>query len=160
MAASQVIHGAIAIVRVNGTPIGRMRNVRYSETYTRADVRGLGTIFVQEAPVTAFNATLACSFYEIDFTKSGIPGAVRRDVQTNEEFQDQLVHLRDGVQVDIFKKIEDIVDPNTGLIRTKVTPYAICKRCLIEGDNIDITEGTVSGRDQSFRVLDPIVIPA
>lgn len=157
MAQDKVIHGAIAIVRVNGTPIGRMRDVRASESYQRSDVMGLGTIFTEEAPVTKFQGTLSCSFYEIDFKKSGIPGAVRRDTPTKEVFQDQLTLAYDGVQVDIFKKVEDVIDPNTKLIKAKVIPYAIIKRCLIESDGVTITEGTVAGRDQQFKFLDPII---
>jgi hypothetical protein len=158
--ADKVLHGAIAIVRYNGTPIGRMKDVRLQETFQRADVGGLGTIFTEEAPVTKFRGTLSCSFYEIDYKKSGIPQVVRRDVQTKQEFQDQLTLNFDGVQIDIFKQIEDVVDPETRLIKSKVKPYAIVKRCLIESDSVTITEGTVAGRDQSFQYLDPVIEPA
>jgi hypothetical protein len=159
MAQDKVLHGAIAIVRVNGTPVGRMKDVRIQEAFQRSDVGGLGTIFTEEAPVTKFRGTLSCSFYEIDFKKSGINGAVRRDVQTKQEFQDQLTLAYDGVQVDIFKQIEDVIDPNTKLIKSKLTPYAIVKRCLIENDSVVITEGAAAGRDQSFQYLDPVIEP-
>lgn len=157
--ADRVMHGALAIVRKNGTVVGRMRNVRWSESLQDQEVRGLGTIIVQEAPVVAHNGTLSADFYEIDFKRTGIPGAIRRDVQTNQQFEDQIL-LRDGLQLDIFKKEEDAVDPNTGLKSAKATPYAIIRNLFLNQDGADITEGAISGHNQQFRFLDPVIYPA
>lgn len=156
---SKVMHGALAIIRKNGTAIGRMRNVRWTENTRRGDVRGIGRLTLIEAPALEHGGTLTCDFYEVDFRTTGIPDAVRRDVQTTQEFEDQLLLDHDGVQLDIFKKVKDVVDPDTGLIRSKVEPYAIIKRLLIESEGADITEGAISGHNQSFRYLDPIVYP-
>jgi len=157
--ADKVMHGALAIVRKNGTAIGRMRNVRWTENLRRADVRGLGTILVQEAPVVEHSGTLTCDFYEVDFSKTGLPEAIRRDVQTNQEFEDNVLLNYDGIQLDIFKKVEDAVDPVTGLKRAKAEPYAIIRRLLIESEGADITEGAISGHNQSFKYLDPVIYP-
>jgi hypothetical protein len=46
------------------------------------------------------------------------------------------------------------------LIIPKATPYAIVKNCLIETDNINIAEGQIGGRDQSFKYLVPVVTGA
>lgn len=153
-----VLTGAIAIVRVAGTVVGRMRSIRVTENISRADVSGLGTIFTIEAPAVRHSGTLSASFYEIDFKLSPIANAIRRDVATNQEFQDQLCLLENGVQIDIFKKERDIIDPATGLVVPKVTPYATITRVLIESDGFDINEGAVAGRDQSFRFLDPVLL--
>lgn len=157
--ADRAMHGALAIIRKNGTAIGRMRNVRWTENLTRADVRGLGTILVQEAPVVSHAGTLSCDFYEVDFSKTGIPEAIRRDVQTNQEFEDNVLLNYDGIQLDIFKKVEDVVDPNTGLKKAKVVPHAIIRRLLIESEGADISEGAISGHNQSFKYLDPVIYP-
>lgn len=157
--ANEVLTGAIAIVKVNGTPIGKMRNIRASENIRRVDVRGIGTILNQESPVVEWSGTISCSFYEIDFSKTGIANAIRRDVQSKQEFEDQLMLEADGVQIDVFKKIEDFVDPATGLIRPKLQAYAVITRCLIESEDFDISEGVVAGHNQSFRFLDPILYP-
>lgn len=156
----QTLTGALAVIRVNGTAVGRMRNIRVSENITRGDVRGIGTLLTVEAPPTAWNGSITCDFYEIDFKSTGVERAIRRDVQSNQEFEDNLLLNPDGVQIDIFKKIEDVIDPNTGLRRATVQPYAIIKRCLITDEGFDITEGTVSGHNQSFKYLDPIIFPA
>ena len=153
-----VMHGALAIIRRNGTPIGRMRNVRWTENLRDQEVRGLGTILVQESPVVEHGGTLQCDFYEVDFKTTGIPGAIRRDVQTNQQFEDQIL-LRDGLQLDIFKKVEDAVDPNTGLKTAKAQPYAIIRDLFINSEGADITEGAISGHNQQFRFNSPVLYP-
>lgn len=155
----ETLTGALAIIRVNGTPVGRMRNIRVNENISRGDVRGLGTILTVEAPVVGWAGSVTCDFYEISFKETGITRAIRRDVQNNQQFEDNLLLNPDGVQIDVFKKIEDAIDPNTGLKIAGVEPYAIIKRCLITDEGFDVTEGTVAGHNQSFKFLDPIIYP-
>lgn len=169
MALEPVLTGSIAIIKVNGQPVGLMRNVRISESTRRVPVRGLGSILPKEAPVVEWSGTVSCSFFEMSYEASGVNGAIRRDVgvgnagsliasnnaQTN--FEDNLVLDTVGVQLDIYKKVKDIIDPTTGLIVPGLKPYAIIGHCLIESDNVTIDEGNVSGRDQTFMYLDPIV---
>ena len=56
----------------------------------------------------------------------------------------------------IYKKITDVTFVD-GLIKPKKEIYAKITRCMIESDNVTIDEGNVSGRDQSFQYLDPII---
>jgi|JI9StandDraft_2_1071091.scaffolds.fasta_scaffold53478_2 hypothetical protein len=156
--ADKVLHGALAIIRRNGTAIGKMKNVRWTETLRDQEVRGLGTIFTLESPVVSHGGTLTCDFYEVDFAKTGVPGAIRRDVQTNQEFEDQIL-LRDGLQLDIFKKVEDLVDPNTGLKTAKAIPYAVIRELYLNSEGADISEGAISGHNQSFRFNAPVIFP-
>lgn len=154
----KVLTGALAIIRQNGVAIGKMRNVRLQETIRRARVSGLGTILPQEQAAVEWSGTLSCSFYEINFFQSGIRNGIRRDVANKQEFENQLVLDSEGVQIDIFKKISDVVDAETGLIGDAIKPYATVTRCLIDNESIDISEGQISGRDQSFMYLDPVLL--
>lgn len=156
--ADKVMTGALGIIKRNGTPIGRMRNIRWTENLTDATVQGIGTIFVIEAPVVGHGGTLSCSFYSVDFN-TGIPDSIRRDVQTDQEFEDNVL-LRDAIQVDVFKKIEDAIDPDTLLKTAKATPFAIIRGLLLQSDGSDVTEGAISGRDQTFRFLNPVLYPS
>lgn len=154
-----VLTGALAIVKKNGTAIGFMRDISATENIARADVMGLGTILKSESPVTAWTGTLTCSFYEVDFNVTGIPDAIKRNLQTSQDFEDQLLLDEEGVQVDVFKKVEDFIDPVTKLRRAKAQPFATIKRVLIESDGFQISEGQLSGHNQSFRYLDPVIYP-
>jgi hypothetical protein len=154
-----VITGALAIVRRNGTAIARIRNITATENTSLGEVRGLGTTITIEAPALTHGGTWSAEFYEEFFQTTGIPGIIRRDVQTNAEFEDQLLANEEGVQIDIFKKVEDFVDPDTGLKRLTAVPYAILKRCFIESDGFNIGENAVGSHSQSGRYLDPIKYP-
>lgn len=151
----KVMTGSIAIVRKNGTAIGKMRNVRWTENIGRGEVRGLGTILTSEAPALTWGGTVSCDFYEVDFTTTGVPDAIKRNVQTSQEFETQLLLDYDGVQLDIFKKVEDVVVD--GLKKSKNIPYVTLTQLLIESDGAEVTEGAISGHNQAFRYLGPAV---
>lgn len=151
--------GALAIIKVQGETVGKMQNIRVTENFTRVDVRQLGDPIPVESPVTQWSGTVSCSIIEMDFSKGGLKNAIRRDVQSEEEYADNLLLNPDGIQVDIFKKVEDVRDPNTGLIKAKLNPYAIVGKILIDSDSFNINEGQVVMREQSFRYLAPIIFP-
>ena len=118
-----------------------------------------------EQAVTEWDGTFSCEFMEILFKDTGIPDAIKRQFTSTrsqvligaESFEDQLVLDSEGVQVDIFKKVSDIIDPITGIIKPKLVPYATIARILIESDSFDITEGGIAGHSQSFKCLDPVI---
>lgn len=165
MSEGKVLTGAIALIRVRGEVVGKMKTVRYQENMRRIAVRGIGTIIPSEQAVTEWDGTLNCDFFETWFYKTGIPDAIKREIASarsqvlfgNESFEDQLVLDTEGVQVDIFKKVTDVIDPVTGLIKPKLQPYATIGRALIESDSFDISEGNIAGHSQSFKCLDPVI---
>lgn len=163
MSSNNVLTGAIALIKVEGEVIGKMKSVRCQEQIRRQPVRGLGTIIPSEQAVTEWEGTLSCEFMEIEFQKTGIKNAIRRifpniasQVLTGEtSFEDQLVLDTEGVQIDIFKKVSDVINPD-GTIKPKLRPYAIVQKCLIESDSFDISEGSIAGHSQSFKYMVPL----
>jgi len=159
----KVLTGAIALIKVEGKVIGKMKSVRCQEQIRRQPVRGIGTILPSEQAVIEWEGTLSCEFMEVEFKKSGITNAIRRifpniasQVLIGEaSFEDQLVLDTEGVQVDIFKKVTDVINPD-GTIKPKLKPYAIVKKCLIESDSFDISEGSIAGHSQSFKYMVPL----
>lgn len=164
MAEPKVLTGAIALIKVDGQVIGKMKSVRCQENMRRLAVRGIGTILPSEQAVTEWEGTLSCEFMSIDFKTDGIRNAIRRNFPNiasqvlagESSFEDQLVLDVDGVTIDIFKKVTDLIDPVTGNIKPKVVPYAIVRKCLIESDSFDISEGAIAGHSQSFKYLLPV----
>lgn len=164
MADNKVLTGAIALIKVQGEVIGKMKSVRCQENMRRIAVRGIGTILPSEQAVIEWEGSLSCDFMEIRFEETGIKNAIRRMfpniasqvLNGNSSFEDQLVLDTDGVQIDIFKKVTDVIDPFTGIIKPKLKPYAIVKNCLIESDSFDINEGSIAGHSQTFKYLTPL----
>ncbi|MBS0031604.1 hypothetical protein ACTJJ0_30850 [Chitinophaga sp. 22321] len=161
--AEKVFTGAIALIKSEGEVIGLMRNITCTENIKRLPVRGIGTILASEQAVTEWEGTLTCEFMEVRFDKTGIKNAIRRAfpnigsqvLNDGSSFEDQLVLDADGVQLDIFKKITDVVDAQ-GIIKPKLVPYASVKNCLIESDSFTIAESAIVGHNQSFKYLTPI----
>ena len=70
---SNVITGALAIIKVNGVAIGKMRDIRVNENFRRVRVpKGLGSIFADEFALVEWAGTISCSFYEISYGKTGL----------------------------------------------------------------------------------------
>jgi len=166
--AGKVLTGAIAIIKVNGQAVGKMRTVTINENFQRIPVpKGLGSIFDDEMALVKFNGTVSCSQVEIDYRDSGLPGGVRRIFGSNiasqiaagnnlQNFEDEAVLDFEGITVDLFKKIQDAIDPATNNIIPGAIPYATIGRMFIESDNVSINEQNVAGRDQTYRFLDPV----
>jgi len=159
MPSNQVLHAALAIVKANGVTIGKMRGITVNENFNRAEVRGLGELTPQEVPAISWAGTLTADFYNIDYTKSTIPGAIRRDVQDTKSFVDNVLLNDVGVQVVLYKKVVGEVDPETGLITSAEDVYAVINGLFLDTDNFNINEGQVSGKNQSFRYLYPVIFP-
>ena len=143
-----------------------MKNVRVQENMRRIEVKGLGNIFAQEAPVVDWAGTLSCSSFAIYLKVDGVPNAVKRNFTNivsqaltgQSSLEDQLLLDPLGVQIDIYKKVSDVIDPVTKIIKPKAVPFCIVYNCLIESESFDVTEGEVSGKDQSFKYLKPYTL--
>lgn len=165
MSEPKVFTGAIALIKVQGQIIGKMKSVRAQENVRRVPVTGLGTIIPSEQAAVGWEGTLSCEFMEVSFAKTGITNAIRRAlpnivsqvVNGNSSFEDQLVLDSEGVQIDIFKKVSDVIDAK-GIIKPKLEPYATVYNCLIESDSFDVSENNIAGHSQSFKYLTPITL--
>jgi len=159
MAGERVITAPLAIIKVKGVAIGKMRGIRVNENIQRGNVQGLGQLIPDEKPALSWSGTVSCDFYNIDFVKSQVPEAILRNVSTIQEWSDSVLLQEEGVTLDIFKKIAAPGAPKSGLIPSVETPYATIIGLFLDTENFDINEGQVSGRNQSFQYLNPIIFP-
>ena len=153
--AERVLTAPLAVIKVNGVAIGKMKNIRVSENLTRGRVSGIGQLTADELPPLSWTGTLSCSFYNIDFNKSQIPGALQRNVNTLKEWVDTVMLDETGVQLDIMKKVKDT--ETNGIITSKLAVYATVKDLFLDTEGFDISEGQISNRDQSFTYITPIL---
>lgn len=156
--ADKVMTAPLAIIRVNGVAVGKMKSIRCTETIRRAKVVGLGALVASEYAPLDWSGSLNCGFFMIDLRKSAIPGALLRVTQTVQEWEDTLLLSNSGVQIDIMRKVEDVLLP-TGVIRPKLEVFASIKGCFISRESFDISEGQISGRDVDFEYTTPILFP-
>lgn len=156
--ATKVLTSPLAIIKVNGVPVGKMKNIRVTEQMRRGRVSGLGALTPSELPSLEWSGTLSCGFYTINFDTSNLPKAIVRKVNNIDEFVDTVLLQEDGVQVDILRKVNDgLPDPITGIIKSKLEVFASVKGCFITREGFDISEGQISGKDADFDYTTPII---
>jgi len=163
---AQVLTGALAIIKLNGKPIGKMRNIRVTENINRGRVSGIGELTPQELPATQWNGTVSCSFYSIQYVSDGVAGidgspdlGITRTATSVAQWVEHVLLQEEGVSLDIFKKIQDAIDPVTGLLLNNTPePFARIEGMFLDRDGFDITENGISGRDQDFTYKNPIII--
>lgn len=154
--AEKVLTAPLAIIKVNGITVGKMKNVRVTETFRRGRVSGLGELTPSEVPALEWNGTMTSEFYEIKFEETGIPEALHRIAPSLQSFVDDVLLQEDGVDIVIFKKIKDFVDPN-GLVVGQLREHATITGCFLDREGIDIAEGQISGHNQDFTYIEPIL---
>ncbi len=148
----------LAIIKVDGKPIGKMRNIRLTENVRRGKVMGLGRLTPTELPALEWDGTLSTGFYLIDFSNEVIKAALLRKVQTLDEFVDTVLLQEEGVQIDILRKVKDVVLGN-GVIVPKLEIFASVQGAFLTRESFDITESQISGRDADFEYINPVLYP-
>jgi hypothetical protein len=155
---SKTMTAPLAIVKTNGLPIGKMKNIRLTENIRRGAVRGLGTLTPSELPPLEWSGSLSCGFYLINFSNEAIQKALFRNVQNVEEFVDTVLLQEEGVTIDIMRKVKDFSQAN-GVIVPKLEIFASIKGCFLTREGFDITENSISGRDADFEYTTPVLYP-
>ena len=158
-----VLTAPLAIIKVNGQVIGKMKNVRVNESYQRGRVVGLGSLNASELPATGFTGTLNASFYAIDFSEHPFyDTALLRKTNNFLNFVNTVLLDERGFDIDLIKKVPDTAVSPTGrdadgIIQTDEVIFASIRKVFITSDSFDISEGQIAGRDGAFEYLDPIV---
>lgn len=156
--ANKVFSGPLAIIRVQGVAVGKMKSIRCTESIRRAKVVGLGQLVASEYAPLDWSGTLNCGAFMIDLSKELFPGSLLRKVQTVQEWEDTLLLSNDGIQIDILRKVKDVLLP-TGVIVPKLEVFASIKGAFLNRESFDISESQISGRDVDFEYSTPILFP-
>ena len=159
--ATKVMTAPLAIIKVDGVAIGKMKNIRVNENIRRGRVQGIGELTPQEVPALEWSGTLNAGFYSITFNNQDqlIKTALLRNVSTLQEFVDTVILQEDGIQIDIMKKVKDYQDPATGIIYPLLEVFASIRGAFSTKEGFDINEGQISGRDVDFEYITPVLFP-
>lgn len=161
--ANKVLTAPLAVIKVGGIVVGKMKNIRVTENIRRGRVSGIGALVPDELPALEWSGSLNCSFYTIlfntDISNQLIRQGLIRNVQTVDQFVDTVLLQENGVQIDIFRKVKDTQDPSTLIITPKLEIFASVKGAFLTREGFDISEGQISGRDADFEYTTPILFP-
>lgn len=159
MANEKVMTAPLAIVKVGGVAIGKMKNIRVTESIQRGKVTGIGRLTPEEVPAIGWSGTLSAGQYAVkingqdQLTKSGI----LRNVNNLQEFVDTVLLQEEGLTIDILKKVKDFQDPQTKIIYPQYEIYASVRGAFATREGFDISEGQISGKDVDFEYINPIL---
>lgn len=150
----------LAIIQCNSVTIGKMKNVRITETLRRGRITGIGKLNPDELPALEWNGSLSCSAYSINFNlllnkqKQG----TFRNAATVEDWANAILLQESGLEISILQKTKDgTIDNETGLVKSKYITFAKINAAFVTREGFDIQEGQMSGRDTEFEYLDPIL---
>jgi len=172
MANNRVLTAPLAIIRVNGITVGKMKSIRVTESIRRGRVVGLGQLVVDELPALEWSGTLSAEFMTIDLKKSMFPGAINRIAKTVEEWTNNVLLQEDGIQIDIMKRVKNPqqpdalfpnVSPDPNFIQRNITGtfevFASIKGVFLTREGFNITESSISSRDVECEYSMPILYP-
>ena len=156
----KVMTAPLAIIQINSATVGKMKNVRITESIRRGRVTGLGTLTPSELPALEWQGSLTCSSYTINFnllaniSKKG----TFRNANSLEEWANALLLQEDGLEIAILRKVKDgEIDTETGIVKSKYETFAKVSGAFATREGFDIQEGQISGRDTEFEYTTPIL---
>lgn len=160
MATERVMTAPLAIIQINSTTVGKMRNVRVTENIRRARVTGLGRLNPSELPPVEWSGSMTASSYSLNFNRLANVSRIGtfRGAGTVDEWANALLLQEDGLEISIMRKVKDgQIDPDTGLVNAKYETFAKVSGAFATREGFDIQEGQISGRDTEFEYTEPIL---
>ena len=160
MGNTRVMTAPLAIIKINSVTVGKMKNVRITETIRRGRVTGVGRLNPEELPALEWSGSLSCSSYTINFNLLANVSKLGtfRNAATVEEWANALLLQEAGLEISILRKVKDgEIDTETGLVKTKYETFAKVNAAFATREGFDVQEGQISGRDTDFEYLEPIL---
>lgn len=156
----RVMTAPLAIIKINGVAVGKMKNLRITETIRRGRVTGLGRLNPSELPALEWQGSLSCSSYTINFNllmnKSQL--GTFRNAQDVEMWANAILLQEAGLEISIQRKVKSTeIDATTGMVEVKYETFAKVNGAFASREGFDIQEGQISGRDTEFEYLEPIL---
>lgn len=149
----------LAIIKIDGVAVGKMKNVRLTENIRRAKVTGIGRLNPEELAAVEWSGTLSCSAYTINFNKllnSSNKGTFRG--LGNVEAWANALLFHEGITIEVIQKVKTgNPDPVTGQVTTEQKTFAVVKNAFATRESFDLQEGQLSGRDSEFEYLEPVL---
>ena len=160
MGNTRVMTAPLAIIKINSVTVGKMKNVRITETIRRGRVTGVGRLNPEELPALEWSGNLSCSSYTINFNLLANVSKLGtfRNAATVEEWANAILLQEAGLEISILRKVKDgEIDAETGLVKTKYETFAKVNAAFATREGFDVQEGQISGRDTDFEYLEPIL---
>lgn len=154
----QVLTAPLAIIKIKGTVVGKIKNLRIQEQYQRGNVMGIGALISSEKPILGIQCSFSASFYVVSIKKLGTIDNpfVIRGVSTTEQFVNTVLMQDNGVDIYVMKKGAKVITNGIVTEATEENLFVI-KNAFLTSNSFDLNEGQISGSDLSGEYLEPIL---
>lgn len=154
----QVLTAPLAIIKIKGTVVGKIKNLRIQEQYQRGNVMGIGALISSEKPILGIQCTFSASSYVISVKKLGTIDNpfVIRGASTTDQFVNTVLLQDQGVDIYVMKKGAKVITNGIVTEATEENLFVI-KNAFLTSNSFDIQEGQILGSDLSGEYLEPIL---
>lgn len=155
----KVLTAPLALIKIKGQTVGKIKNIRVQEQYQRGDVKGIGALISQEKPILGISCSFSCSAYVISVSKLGTIDNpfVLRGANTTEQFVNTVLTQDSGVDIYIMKKGAKTINAQGIVTEADEINLFTIKNAFLTSQNFDIQEGQISGSDLTGEYLEPIL---
>ena len=156
----KVMTAPLALIKINSVTVGKMKNIRITETIRRGRVTGLGALTPSELPALEWQGSMSASSYTINFNKLANVSALGtfRNAADVNVWANAILLQEAGLEICVLRKVKDgEIDPETGMVQAKYETFAKVNGAFASREGFDIQEGQISGRDTEFEYLEPIL---
>lgn len=158
MGATRTFSAPKAFIKINNQVAGFVRNLTFSENIQRANVQGLGSLTLQEAPAVSYTCQWSVGQYFISFNTPVFKEMVKK-FGTIEQIKNSLVLGDIAFDITVYSKTATATDGNSKLV-TEVDntgqTIARLQGCLLNTQNFEISEGGISGYNVNGIYLEPV----
>ena len=158
MARGNVYTAPKAYIKIDNEVAGYVRNLNFSENVQRANVQGLGSLKLQEAPAVVYTCQWSVSQYFISFN-TPIMQKMLKKFGSIAEIKNSLVLGDIAFDITMYAKTVASEDANSKLV-TEVdntgNTIARLQGCLVNSQSFQLQEGGIAGTDINGIYLEPI----
>ena len=158
MAATRTFSAPKAFIKINNQVAGFVRNLTFTENIQRANVQGLGSLTLQEAPAVSYTCQWSVGQYFISFNTPVFKEMLKK-FGTIEQIKNSLVLGDIAFDITVYSKTVTSTDGNSKLV-TEVDntgqTIARLQGCLLNTQQFEISEGGISGYNVSGIYLEPV----
>jgi hypothetical protein len=157
--AEKTFTAPLAIIKIGGVAVGRIKDLQFTENVQRGEVQGIGEVNLQEIPILSTRCTFTASSFLIDLKKFGtIKDPFWPMEATNfQEMANSFLLNEKPVTLSIHRKTAGTIN-EAGIVTSQGEPerVAVIPNCYLDSKTFSLTDGQIAGKNISGRYLEPI----
>lgn len=170
--AQETFSAPLAIIKMGGAAIGKIRNLNFTEQIQRGEVQGIGEVNLQEAPVVSVRCQFQAGSFAIDIKHLGSGNnndpfwpVEAADAQT---LLKSIILGETPVMIEVYKKRRtdsSVNQVNRGtagqeLYTGDITwdQIGVARDCYVNSRTFELSDGAIAGKNISGIYLTPMVL--